>query len=885
VKPWHSMTSKDALAALGSGRDGLSSEEASRRLEEHGPNRLESPTKPSPLRIFISQFRDYMIFVLIFAAIIAFLAGEATNAYVILGIILLVALIGFVQEYRAERSMEALRVMVAPEADVFRDGRMVSLPAESLVPGDVIFLEAGDKAPADGHILEETSLKLIEASLTGESLPVKKSTEVLPEDTDLADRMNMVFMGTIVAYGNCKVVVTATGRNTELGKISGLIVPKQEEPPLKAKLDHLAKRQAILVFIISALVFALSVSRGFPVLDTLVTAIALAVAGVPEALPFVVTLALAYGTQIMARKSAIIRNLPAVETLGSTTVICTDKTGTLTQNEMTVREIRTFRMVEVTGSGYEPVGSFLQDGKAIDPREDDIALLLRIGVLSNNADVVKEREAWKVLGDPTEGALIVAARKAGLLEEVKEGFVEVAEHPFDSERKRMTTVNRFHGENGFTASMKGAPELVVERCAYLLNADGVRPMTDEDRASILSSSDEMAERALRVLAFAWRPLEDAFLERDLVEKELIFVGLVGIMDPPRKEAMEAINICKQAGIRPVMITGDHRITAKAIGQELGIGQGEVIEGSELDRMTDVEIEKVSIFARVTAEHKVRIVKAFKAHGEVVAMTGDGVNDAPALKAADIGVAMGGTGTEVAKEASDMVITDDNFATIVAAVEEGRRIYGNIRKGTSYLLSVSFAELMTLFFATVAGLPIPLLATQILWINVVTEEFPAVGLSVEEADPRIMRRKPRDPQEPILTRSMQIYTLGIAVAIVAGSLGLYLFALQQGEDLEYARTLAFAALGTATLYNAYASKSLEESVLKINPLSNKKLLAGIAAAILALLAAIYLPFMQPLFDTVPLRMDSWLAILGVSFLVVIVSEVLKRGLPGLRHGME
>ncbi|MDM7933859.1 MAG: HAD-IC family P-type ATPase, partial [Methanothrix sp.] len=509
------MTSKDALAALGSGREGLSSMEAARRLEEHGPNRLESPTKPSLVRIFISQFRDYMIFVLMFAAVIAFLAGEATNAYVILGIILLVAIIGFVQEYRAERSMEALRVMVAPEADVFRDGRMVSLPAENLVPGDVIFLE-GDKAPADGRILEETSLEVIEASLTGESLPVKKSTEVLPEDLDLADRANMVFMGTIVSYGNCKVVVTATGRDTELGKISGLIVPKQEEPPLRTKLDQLAIRQAILVFVISGLVFALSVSRGYPVLDTLVTAIALAVAGVPEALPFVVTLALAYGTQVMARKSAIIRNLPAVETLGSTTVICTDKTGTLTQNEMTVREIRTFRRVEVTGSGYEPVGSFLQDGKAIDPREDDIALLLRIGVLSNNADVVKEVESWKVLGDPTEGALIVAARKAGLLEEVKEGFVEVVEHPFDSERKRMTTVNRFVGEDGFTASMKGAPELVVERCAYLVDTNGVRPMTDKDRASILASSDEMAERALRVLAFAWRPLEDAFLERDLV---------------------------------------------------------------------------------------------------------------------------------------------------------------------------------------------------------------------------------------------------------------------------------------------------------------------------------------------------------------------------------
>jgi len=878
---WHSQSIDEILKTLRTSQGGLGAEESSRRLETEGLNRLESPYKPSPLKIFLSQFQDYLILVLVFASAVAYIAGEASNTYVILAIILLVALIGFVQEYRAERSMEALREMVAPEADVFREGRMLSIPAERLVPGDVIFLEAGDKVPADCRILEETSLQVIEASLTGESLPINKAALPLPEPTALADRKNMVFMGTIVSYGNCRAVVVATGEKTELGKISGLIKKKPEEPPLQTKLDSLAKRQALLVLVVSAIVFILSVNRGYPVLDTLITAISLAVAGVPEALPFVVTLALAFGTQVMARKSAIIRSLPAVETLGSTTVICTDKTGTLTTGEMTVREIRTFRTIVVTGSGYTPEGEFIQDGRAVDPREDDLALLLRIGVLSNNADI-EQAEKWKVLGDPTEGALIVAAKKAGLLEEMREGFVEVAEHPFDSDRKRMTTINRDRDQSGLVASTKGAPEVVLERCTHILGSVGVRPLQDADRSSIRRSSDEMAERALRVLAFAWKPLEeDTSTEREEVEAGLIFVGLVGIMDPPRAEAKEAIGTCKLAGIRPVMITGDHRITARAIGKELGIGQGEVVEGSEIEGMSDQEIEGASVFARVTAEHKVRIVEALKRRGHIVAMTGDGVNDAPALKAADIGVSMGKTGTEVAKEASDVVITDDNFATIVAAVEEGRRIYDNIRKGTSYLLSVSFAELMTIFLAVLMGLPAPLSAVQILWINVVAEEFPAVGLAVEPSHRGIMRRPPRDPKEALLNRGLLIYTLGIAATIVTGSLGLFWMALQSGEDLTYARTVAFAALGFFTLYNAYASRSLDQSVLRIHPLSNKKVLAGIAASVLSVLVVIYVPFLAEIFGTAPLRADTWGIILAAGLLVIAVSEVMKRTVPGLK----
>jgi P-type Ca2+ transporter type 2C len=883
---WHSYTSEETLRALSTKMEGLNASEASRRLDEYGLNQLESPHKPSPVRIFLSKFKDYLIIVLIFAALVSYLAGETTNAYVVLGIIILVAFIGFLQEYKAERAMEALRDMVAPEADVFRDGKLVSIPVSQLVPGDVIFLEAGDKVPADGRIIHETQLEVIEASLTGESQPVKKSTEPLKENESLADRTNMVFMGTIVSYGNCKAVVTDTGRKTELGKISGMIGQKSEEPPLKKKLEQLAKRQALLVLIISALVFIIDVNRGYPISEAFITSVALAVAGVPEALPFVVTLALAYGTQIMAKKHAIIRSLPAVETLGSTTVICSDKTGTLTTGETTVRQIYTHRTIEVTGSGYNPEGTFLLAGKPVDPAEGDIASVLRICVLSNNADIELADGKWQIAGDPTEGALIVAAKKAGILEKTRDEYIELVEYPFDSDRKRMTTVSRSESE-GLVAAMKGAPEVVLDRCVDLSINGQMRPLTEDDRKNILNIADGMAKKALRVLAVAWKPLQpECPIEKDFVESEMIFTGLLGMMDPPRPEAKDAIRICKQAGIRPMMITGDHRLTAKAIGEELGIGEGEVIEGWQIEKMSDKElterIEETSIFARVTAEHKMRIVEALKARGHIVAMTGDGVNDAPALKAADIGVAMGRTGTEVSKEASAMVITDDNFATIVSAVEEGRRIFDNIRKGTSYLLSVSFAELATIFVGVMLGYPAPLLAAQILWINVVAEEFPAIGLATEPANPKIMRRMPRDPKEPMPSRSLLIYTLGTAAVISAGCLGLYITSIQQGLDLDYSRTMAFVGLGFFTIFNSYASRSLEDGVLKMRPLGNKTLILGMGASAIAILAAIYVPFLQNAFGTVPLTVESWGTILAVSFLVVVVSEVMKRVLPGLKQ---
>ena len=879
------MTTEEVLSKLDSDQKGISSTQAKERLSQHGPNQLESPTKPSPLKIFIGKFKDYMVLVLIFAAIISFIAGETTNAYVILGIVVLVAIIGFVQEYKAEKAMEALREMVAPEADVIRDGQMSTIPAADLVPGDVVFLEAGDKVPADGRILEVTSLQVIESSLTGESMPVEKLAQPLPEDLALADRKNMVFMGTIISQGNCRAIVTATGLGTELGRISGLMKQEQAEPPLKIKLQQLAKRQALLVMVISAIVFILMFSRGLPVIDALIASIALAVAGIPEALPFIVTLALAFGTQAMAKKNAIIRRLPEVETLGSTTVICTDKTGTLTTGEMTLREIRTYRKIEVTGAGYDPSGQFISQGAKLEPTEEDLARILKIGVHANNSAIERANGGWRVVGDPTEGALIVAAKKAGILDKIKDSSSRFIEYPFDSERMRMTTVDEVHKE-GYIVSMKGAPEVVLSHCTKTTTPNGTKTLTEEDRRSILADADDMAENALRVLALAWKPISNNDpVEVDCIESGLIFAGLTGMMDPPRKEVPEAIRVSKMAGIRTVMITGDHRLTARAIGKELGIGNGEVIEGVQLDRMSSEDlrehIDDVSVFARVTAEHKVRIVEALKARGHIVAMTGDGVNDAPALTAADIGVAMGRTGTEVTKEASDMVIADDNFATIVSAIEEGRRIFDNIRKGTSYLLSVSFAELATIFFAVALGFPLPLLAAQILWINVVAEEFPAIGLALEPSHSDIMKRKPRDPKESMPSRPLMIYTLGIAAAIVAGTLGMYIITLQSNPDLSYARTVAFVGLGFFTVYNAYSSRSLQESVFRMNPLGNKTLLMGIAASILAILAVVYIPFMQFIFETRPLSSESWILILTTGLVVVLAAEVMKKILSGLR----
>ena len=880
--PWHTLTADETLEKLASSREGLSSDEAARRLSEYGPNQLEEFYKPSKLRVFLRQFENYLIIVLIFAAGVSWIAGETTNAYAILGIIFFISLIGFFQEYRAERAMEALREMVAPEANVLRSGRMTRIPVRDLVPGDVVYLEAGDKVPADGRVIEETSLQVVESSLTGESVPEDKSAAVVAEETPLADRTDMVYMGTIVVYGNGRAAVTATGMDTELGRISGLVQRRPEEPPIKIKFQRLAKQLAVVVLAACAIIFAVEVNRGAPVLDTLIIAAALAVAAIPTALPFITTITLAYGTQIMAGKNAIIRRLPAVETLGSTTVICTDKTGTLTRGEMMVRRIWTGREVEVTGTGYDPAGTFRREGEDLKPSEDrHLSALLVAGALCNNSRLEEGADGWRVIGDPTEGALIVAASKAGVLDYLEGWYLgEVVEFPFDSEMRRMTTVHR--SPDGLTVSMKGAPETVLAFSGGILRDGSEEPLGPEDRLRASKAADEMASRGLRVLALAGKEMAPGQpLDREAVELDLTFLGLVGMIDPPREEAKEAIAVCRTAGIRPVMITGDHKLTASAIGRELGILDegGRVLEGTDLDEMTAIElderIEEVFIFSRTTAEQKVRIVEALRRKGHIVAMTGDGVNDGPALRTADIGIAMGKTGTEVSKEASDMVIADDNFATIVAAVEEGRRIYSNIRKASSYLLSCNFAEVMTIFIGVMLGLPVPLIALQILWINIVTDEFPAIGLAVEPAHSDLMKDEPRDPTEPILTRGLFLYTLGISTVIFIGTLGLYANALRGGVTIEEARTTVFASLVIFEMYNAYNSRSLQTSFFKMDPRTNGKLILGLAASLGGLLVAIYHPFMQRLFETAPLGGESWAAIIVTASVVVLAAEIFKR----------
>jgi len=880
--PWHTLTADETLERLSSSRDGLSSEEAARRLSEQGPNQLEEFYKPSKLRVFLRQFENYLIIVLIFAAAVSWIAGETTNAYAILGIIFFISLVGFFQEYRAERAMEALREMVAPEANVLRSGSMTRIPVRDLVPGDVVYLEAGDKVPADGRVIEETSLQVVESSLTGESVPEDKSAAVVAEETPLADRTDMVYMGTIVVYGNGRAAVTATGTRTELGRISGLVQRRPEEPPIKTKFQHLAKQLAVVVLAACAIIFAVEVNRGAPVLDTLIIAAALAVAAIPTALPFITTITLAYGTQIMAGKNAIIRRLPAVETLGSTTVICTDKTGTLTRGEMMVRKIWTGREVEVTGTGYDPAGTFRLEGEDLNPSKDrHLSDLLVAGALCNNSRLEEGADGWNVIGDPTEGALIVAASKAGVLEYVEGWYLgEVVEFPFDSEMRRMTTVHR--STDGLTVSMKGAPETVLAFSGRIMKDGSEEPIGPEDRLRASKASDEMASWGLRVLALAGKEMAPGEpLDREAVELDLTFLGLVGMIDPPREEAKEAIAVCRTAGIRPVMITGDHKLTASAIGRELGILNegGRVLEGTELEEMTarelDDVIEEVSIFSRTTAEQKVRIVEALRRKGHIVAMTGDGVNDGPALRTADIGIAMGKTGTEVSKEASDMVVADDNFATIVAAVEEGRRIYSNIRKASSYLLSCNFAEVMTIFIGVMLGLPVPLIALQILWINIVTDEFPAIGLAVEPPHSDLMKDEPRDPAEPILTRGLFLYTLGISTVIFIGTLGLYANALRGGVTIEEARTTVFASLVIFEMYNAYNSRSLQTSFFKMDPRTNGKLILGLAASLGGLLVAIYHPFMQRLFETAPLGGESWAAIVVTASAVVLAAEIFKR----------
>ncbi|MBU4075734.1 MAG: HAD-IC family P-type ATPase [Euryarchaeota archaeon] len=863
---------------LGSGRQGLMSDEVKKRLSESGFNELPEAKRISPIGIFLSQFKNYLILVLIAAAIISAFTGETTNAYVILFIILFISVLGFIQEYRAERAMEALKKMVAYEARALRDKVMKKIHTRELVPGDIIHIEAGDRIPADARLVEAINLETTESSLTGESHPVSKSAGALSEDTPVAEQKNMLFMGTTAVRGNGIAVVVGTGKNTQIGSIAQMIQVEEEDAPLKIKFAKLATQLARIVLIACVIIFITGTLRGHEMSDMLVIAAALAVAGIPEALPFIVTATLAMGTQRMAKHNAIIRRLPAVETLGCATVICSDKTGTITRGEMTVIRVYTDTSIDVTGSGYIPEGEFIRDGAAIQPSQDaHLAELLKIGIMCNNS-YLEHDGGWRIIGDPTEGALLVAGKKAG----IDERFPRITELPFDSERRLMSTLHTT--QHGIMAFVKGAPESVLELCTHVYEGGAVRVLENKDRDMIMDANRVMASDALRVLAFAQKSFEGEGCSEytsSCVEQELVFVGLMGMMDPPREEVIEAIATCKTAGIKTVMITGDNKLTATAVGKTVCLlDDGDVLEGSEIEKMNDEElsiaVRSVSIYARAAPAHKLRIVEALKRNGHVVAMTGDGVNDAPALKKADIGVAMGITGTDVAREASDMVITDDNFATIVHAVEEGRRIYDNIQKSASYLLSVTFAEVAVIFVAfVIMGFDLPLIALQILYVNLVTEEFPALGLSLEPGSRDIMSRKPRDPKEQIISKRILLYTLAIASIFFIGTLTMFAWTLVQTKNPQLAQTTAFATLITFGLFNALNSRSLEKSIFRTGFFTNKSLLLAVLGSVIAMMLAIYWEPMQVIFKTTPLGLEAWISILLVSSTVVVAAEIMKR----------
>ncbi len=911
-------TADAIVAALGSdARSGLGDDEVRRRLEQHGRNELAAE-KPVPRwRRFLAQFQDVLVVLLLVATAISaalwFYEREAPLPYealAIFAVVLLNAAMGYVQESRAEAAVAALRAMSAADASAIRNGERRTVPATDLVPGDIILVDEGDTIPSDARLIESAALQTSEAALTGESLPVAKDTAPIAGDAALGDRHNMVFSGTAVTYGHGKAIVTHTGMQTEMGRIAGLLkTTADEDTPLQKELDRTGRLLGLVVIAIAIVMIATIIVvedvRGLSrIFDVLILGVALAVAAVPEGLPAVVTAVLSIGVQRMARRNAIIRHLSAVETLGSATVIASDKTGTLTKNEMTVRVVVTASgRFTFEGSGYEPAGAVRRDGGAVEgPPRLELERALCVADRANNAVVQQKESRWVVQGDPTEGALLVAARKAGVSSDaLDKRLPRVAEVPFSSERKLMSTLHRDldQPERGIIFS-KGAPDVLLARCAFEVIGDGRRPLTDERRAAILQTNESLAGEALRTLGVAarWLPIDalprDGASPADGIEHDLAFAGLIGMIDPPRPEAKEAVARARSAGIRPLMITGDHPRTASVIAQELGIAaDGRVMTGAELDKLSDdaraAAVGEVSVYARVNPEHKLQIVDALRRRGAVVAMTGDGVNDAPALKKADIGVAMGITGTDVSKEAADMVLADDNFASIVAAVEEGRAIFANIRKFLRYLLSSNIGEVLTMFFGVLLagriglrgqgdGVVLPLLATQILWINLVTDGPPALALGVDPPDDDLMRQPPRPPGEGVLTARMWRGIAFVGIIMAIGTLFVVDVSLPGGfiegnGDLPYAQTMAFTTLMLFQIFNVVDARSDERSAFT-RLFTNKWLWMAIGVSVLLQVAVVYVPLLQRAFGTVPLSAIDWLRCVAVASSVLWLTETKK-----------
>ena len=916
TKTWQ-FTPDKLTAILGTDAEhGLAGQEVERRHAKFGPNELPEAPPASLVKLFLSQFTSVIVWVLIGAALISGLLEDWLDAAAILAIVLLNGLLGFVQEFRAERSLAALRKMSVATARVIRDGAIRSIPARELVLGDLILLEAGDRIPADARLIYTTNFQAQEASLTGESTPVQKDVGVIAgTDVPLAERTNMAFMGTIAVSGKARALVVATSLRTELGRIAAMIQAAAEaertETPLQRRLEQFGYTLLWLALAVVAVVFALGYLRGEPLVTMFMTSVSLAVAAVPEGLPAVVTITLALGVTRMVKRHALIRKLPAVETLGSATVICTDKTGTLTKNEMTVTKLFVGTMAfDVTGEGYAPVGEIREtskvretgselSGKGIELRSDNSELntqnidlsqlpalreLLTAAVLCNGATYREEHGTWQVIGDPTEGALLVAAAKAALtIETLDSASHFLGEVPFDPERKMMTIVRRT--PDGLAAYVKGAPDVLLRHCTHRLAADGtVESLTESIRAAILEANAAFAHQALRVLGMAHRRLErepDAY-RADELENRLVFLGLAAMKDPLRPEAKAAVQACRDAGIRTVMITGDHKDTAVAIAGELhGMDSHvEALSGLELDRLSDDElvrtVEQVTVYARVSAEHKLRIVKAWKARGAIVAMTGDGVNDAPAIKAADIGIAMGISGTDVTKESADMVVTDDNFASIAAAVEEGRGVFDNIRKVVHFLLSCNLSEVLVMLFAALLGLPLPLLPIQILWMNLVTDGIPALALAVDPKAPDLMTRPPRRPEARLLDggRLLAIGGEGLMLGLIAlGAFSYSLYGLHQ--EIEQARTVAFTVLVVAQLVHVFNCRSERLSLFQLGVGTNRALVWAFLLSLIVQVAVLTVPAVRPIFKVASLPIEDWILMGATGILPFVIMEAVKK----------
>jgi Ca2+-transporting ATPase len=882
---WHSAPADEALDRLQSSRSGLSGEQAQQRLQAAGPNELQAAARVSPWALLAAQFKNVLIVILLVATLLSALLGHAVESVAITVIVVFAVALGFVQEFRAERALESLREMAAPRATVIRDGDEIDLPARDVVPGDVLVLAAGNRVAADGRLLSSVNLKTQEAALTGESTSISKHADTVHDaDAAIGDRRNMVYAGTTVSYGRGLAVVVATARQTEVGRIAQMLLDvKTTRTPLQANLDKLGRSLARAALLVVLLIVLLGIARGQPLVEMLVFGIALAVAVVPEALPAVVTISLALGVQRLARRRALMRRLPAAETLGSTSVICTDKTGTLTRDEMTVRRLYVAgQFVDVSGSGYVPEGEFHTAGVCLevagqtrDALGQQVHDLLLGGALASDARLARDaaRNSWQIKGDPTEGALLVAAAKAGLRKpDLDAGLPRVHEIPFSSEAKRMTTLHT--GPDGVVAFAKGAPEVLLAACSAEQTPAGAVPLDAPARARILAAAQRMAGDALRVLAVATR--RDAAL--DSCERDMTLLGLVGMFDPPRDEARAAIETCRAAGIRVVMITGDHPLTAEAIARDLGLlDRGRVVTGAELGRLDaaalEHEVEQIDVFARVSPSDKMRVVEALQKRGHVVAMTGDGVNDAPALKKADIGIAMGVTGTDVARESAAMTLTDDNFASIVAAVEEGRGIFGNIKKYLMFLLSSNVGEIGLMAGTALLGMPLPLTAVQILYVNLATDGLPALALAVDPPEEDLMRRPPRNPHAGIFgPRVVALMLVGGAWSMLA-NIGLFTWALHSGRPLAQAMSMTFVSLVLIQFMKAYCYRSDHLSVLR-RPFANRWLNLAVAWEVMLLALILYLPVLQVPFATFPLSPVDWAIVLGVATTVLPVLDAAK-----------